>query len=123
MSDHDDFDEVFRDFRRFVGPVSGSNPADEGVLANLPQIEADDEPEVDDELILGIEDVTYLLFAADRQLGDFAVSAREDELEVKTSDFTVRKPLGVRVDPTGAQTAYRNGVLSVKLKRSEVRER
>ncbi len=114
MSDHDDFDEIFRDFHRFVGPVSGSGAIDESAMADLPQLE-DEGTEVDDELILGANDVTYLLHAPDRKLEEFSVSAGEEELEVRTREFTVRRALGVRVDPAGAKTSYRNGVFSVKL--------
>ncbi len=118
MSDHDDFDEIFRDFHRFVGPVSGSGAIDESAMADLPQLE-DEGTEVDDELILGANDVTYLLHAPDRKLEEFAVSAGEEEREVRTREFTVRRALGVRVDPAGAKTSYRNGVFSVKLKRRD----
>jgi HSP20 family molecular chaperone IbpA len=116
LSDHDDFDEVFRDFHRFVGPVSGSGVIDESAMADLPQLD-DESVEVEDELILGSENVTYLLYAAGRELEDFSISAGEEELEVRTREFTVRKALGARVDPTGARASYRNGVLSVKMKR------
>ena len=118
MSDDEDLEEIFRDFQRFVGPVSGSGPMGESVRADLPQLEGAEGADVEDELILGTEDVTYLLFAADHELADFAVSAGEDELVVKTAEFTVRKRLGVRVDPAGASADYRNGVFSVKLKRA-----
>jgi hypothetical protein len=119
MSDHDEFDEIFRGFDRFVGPVSERSAIDESALADLPQLEGAEGLDVDDELILGTDDVTYLLHAADRELEDFIVSAREEELEVRTPEFTARRALGVRVDPAGARVSYRNGVFSVKLKRRD----
>ena len=118
MSDHDESDEIFRDFRRFVGPTSGSGTIGDSALANLPQIELPDSVDVDDELILGLEAVTYLLHAAGRLLEDFAVSTSEQELEVRTPGFVVKRALGVRVDPSGARATYRNGVFSLRLKRS-----
>ena len=98
MSDHDDFDEIFRDFHRFVGPVSGSGAIDESAMADLPQLE-DEGTEVDDELILGANDVTYLSSCTGPQAGGVFRLAGEEELEVRTREFTVRRALGVRVDP------------------------
>ncbi|MDA4122849.1 MAG: hypothetical protein OK456_06690 [Thaumarchaeota archaeon] len=118
MTAHDDdFDEVFRDFRRFVRREPDSTPIDEAVFVDIPQLEGPETNGLDDELILGTDDVTYLLFAADHEPEDFIVSAEEDELVVKTPGFTVRKLLEVKVDPDETDSSYRNGVFSVKLKR------
>lgn len=116
MSDRDDFDEIFRDFRRFVGPVSGAGPLGESIMDELTQLESE-EIEVDDELVLGNEEVTYLLFDPRRDLDDFEVSANEDELVVKTKEFVLRRRTGGRIEPSSKRTTYANGVLSVKLKR------
>jgi len=116
MSDHDEFDEIFRDFRRFVDPAPGQDGIDDSALADLPQLEGMD-IDVEDEVIRGTHEVTYLLYAGRMALEDFSVSVHEEEVEVRTRGFTTRRPLGASVDPDDARTSYRNGVYSVKVRR------
>jgi hypothetical protein len=117
LSDHDEFDEVFGDYGKFVGHVSKTGEIDGSAMARLPQIEADEDG-VEDEVILGKKVVTYLLYASGRDLHDFTVTAREGEIEIKTSEFTLKKSLTATVDPATARATYRNGVLSLKVRRT-----
>jgi hypothetical protein len=122
MSDSDDIDEVLRDLHRFAERRSKYIPLDDGAFGDVPQIEADGESGPEDELILGDDYVTYLIFAVEHEVADFSISADEDSIVVKTDDFTVKRELGMRVDPEYASTTYANGVLSVKLKRVGARD-
>ncbi|MDA4136745.1 MAG: hypothetical protein OK449_07105 [Thaumarchaeota archaeon] len=117
MSDPDEIDEVFRDLRRFAERRSEYIAVDNSAFVGLPQIDTDDGFALEDELILGDDYVTYLIFADERKITDFSISMEEDWIEVKTVDFTVKKTLGMRVDPEDPSTSYANGVLSVKVKR------
>ncbi len=72
-----------------------------------------------DEVIVGSRQVAYLLQAPGYEPSDFAVSVDGDSLEIKTKDFVRRKMLGSRVRPDSAAVTYRNGVLSVRMKREE----
>jgi hypothetical protein len=117
MTGHeDDFDDVFRDFPKFLRRVPDSTPIDEAIFSDLAQAEGADSG-VDDELILGAEEITYLLFSTDHEREDFKVSTEDDELVVSTPGFTIRKVLEVKVDPDETDADYRNGVFSVKMKR------
>lgn len=118
MSDPDDIDEVLRDLRKFSQITPEKFEIDEDAFEGVPDIESEtfgDIPE--DELILGDDFVTYLVFTQERQIEDFMVSTEEDHIEVKTEDFTVKKRLKFRVDGSEVLTTYANGVLSVKLRR------
>lgn len=118
MSDPDDIDEVLRDLRRFSQMTPEKFEIGEGAFECVPDIEAEitgDVPE--DELILGDDFVTYLVFAQEHEIQDFCVSTEEDHIEVKTEGFTVKKRLNFRVDGGEPLTTYTNGVLSVKLRR------
>jgi len=117
MSDPDDVDEVFRDLRRFAEKRSEDMPLDPNAFVDVPQIENDDGTGPEDELILGDDYVTYLIYADERQMADFSVSTEEDSIQVKTEDFTVKRALGLRINPEETSTTYTNGVLSVKLRR------
>lgn len=105
-------DELFRFaeklFQEEILPGSQS-PSEEAVQTGAP------EP---DEVIEGRDRVTYLLNAPGYSKEEFLVSVLDDQVEVKTKDFLRRRGLGSPVDPESAQTTYRNGVLSVTLKRS-----
>jgi hypothetical protein len=115
-SDPDDIDEVLRDLRRFAEKAQVS-PLDSNAFPGVPQIEGRCDFAPEDELILGDDYVTYLIFADEHEITDFSISTEGDCIEVKTVDFTLKKELGMRVDTDGADTTYSNGVLSVKLKR------
>lgn len=115
MSDPEDFDEVLRNMSRF-GETKDSEKIDDMPFRDLEQLEDDYRFSPEDELILGDDYITYLLFAEGRDLSDFSVMTGETGLEVKTEDFIVKKEIGMRVDPEDSTTTYRNGVLSVRLK-------
>jgi hypothetical protein len=117
MSESDDVDEVLHDLYRFAERRSEYVPLDKSAFVGISQIETADGSVPEDELILGDDYVTYLIFAEERQISDFSVSTKDDCIEVKTDDFTMKRELGMRVDPEESSTTYANGVLSVKLKR------
>jgi hypothetical protein len=121
MSEPEDIDEVLHDLHRFAERRSEYTPLDKGAFVDIRQIETEDDSGPEDELILGDEYVTYLVFAEERQISDFSISTEDDYIEVKTDDFTVKRELRIRIDPEESSTTYANGVLSVKLKR--IRER
>jgi HSP20 family molecular chaperone IbpA len=118
MSDPDDIDEVLRDLRRFSQTTPERFDIDDGAFECVPDIEAETPGDVpEDELILGDDYITYLVFAEERRIEDFYVSTAEDHIEVKTEDFTVKKELRTRVDRDEPQTTYTNGILSIRLRR------
>lgn len=116
MSDYDEFDEIFHRLQRYGEPSSTEDAIGDDAFRGIPQLE-DAESALDDELIIGDDTITFLLFAKGNALGDFSVITREHALEVKTRKFSVKKELRFRVDAERPWTTYKNGVLSVKLKR------
>jgi hypothetical protein len=123
MSEPDDIDEVLRDLRKFSQTTPEKFRIDESAFECVPDIEAEtigDIPE--DELILGDDYITYLIFAEDRRMEDFYVSTEADQIEVKTEDFTVKRTLGLRVMEEEPLTTYANGILSVRLRRLSERD-
>ena len=117
MSDPDDIDEVFHG----LGALGESEPEpidiDDSAFPDVPQAEADDGTGPEDELIIGDDSVTYLVFADREGIDDFWVSAGDGFIEVRTDDFAVKKVLGLLVDAEEPLMSYSNGVLSVRLKR------
>lgn len=122
MSDPDDIDEVLRDFHRFARRRVELPPIDEGAFEDVPQIEDDYVFAPEDELILGDDYVTYLVFAEAHEIDDFSISMEQDSIEVKTEDFILKKALGMRVEHEDPTATYSNGVLSVKLRRIGIRD-
>ncbi len=72
-----------------------------------------------DEVILGSREVAYILQVPGYEQGDFLVSVDGDSLEIKTKDFVRRKELGAIVKPETVAVTYRNGILSVRMKRGD----
>lgn len=70
-----------------------------------------------EELIVGKDYITYVLDARGYSKEDILVSVLDDEIEVKGPDFIVKKRLPERVAPETAVSTFRNGVLSVRVKR------
>lgn len=123
MSVPDDIDEVLRDMRKFSQITPEKFRIDESAFECVPDIEAEETGVVpEDELILGDDYVTYLIFAEERQIEDFYVSTEADHIEVKTDEFTVKKDLGLRVMGDEPLTTYANGILSVRLRRLSERD-
>ena len=116
MSDPEDFDEVLRDLHSFAEKRQGESKIDDLHFGDILQLEDDYQFSPEDELILGEDYVTYLLYADGNGVADFAVHTEESGLEVKTEHFVVKKELGLRVDPEDSTTTYSNGVLSVRLR-------
>jgi hypothetical protein len=122
LSDPDDIDEVLRDFRRFTEREPEGPDVEESAFADMPQLETEDVNAPEDELILGDDYVTYLIFVKQRQIDDFLVFTEPERIEIKTDEFTVRKEFGTRVDHEDLRKTYANGVLSVRLRRLEARD-
>lgn len=118
MSDPDDIDEVFRDLRRFAAGGKEPFDIDDDTFHDVPQLEpVEDENAPEDELILGGDYVTYLVYAEKGGVEDFLVVAEEDSIQVKTEDFSVRRTIESRVDPREpVRSHYSNGVLSIRVK-------
>ena len=116
MSEFGDVDDLFEDLFRFAERL-----LEQPLLPQRPR-GAELQPahtREPDEVIVGRDDVTYLLHAPGHDSNDFLVSVYDDSIEVKTNDFIRRKMLGSGVYPESAVTTYRNGVLSVRMKRRD----
>lgn len=116
MTDPDDFDEVLRDVGRFRERKPSEEKIDDMPFGDLEQMEDDYQFSPEDELIIGDDYATYILYADGTGVSDFTVHAEESGIEVKTDEFVVRKDLGIRVDPQHSTATYNNGVLSVRLR-------
>src|SRR3989441_13297445 len=117
MSEFGDVDDLFEELFRFAErlmeqPLLPQPP----VGGTAPKPMQRNEP---DEVIVGREEVAYLLHAPGYDSNDFLVSVYDDSIEVKTNDFIRRKMLGSMVHPESAVTIYRNGVLSARMKRRD----
>lgn len=117
MTDRDGFDEVFRDLSTFAGGTDSSGKLDDSAFGEMRQLEGCAAPLVDDELIVGEDFVTYLLYTPDFDLASFSLVSRDGDIEVTAGASTFRRTLDARVDAEDASAEYRNGVLSVKLRR------
>src|SRR2546421_12507547 len=94
FGDVDDlFEELFRFAERLLEQPLLSQPRERGT--ELQPVQRN-EP---DEVIVGREDVAYLLHAPGYVSNDFLVSVSDDSIEVKTNDFIRRKMLGSMVHP------------------------
>lgn len=117
MSDDEEIDEVFGDLAAFAGAIPPDPKLDGSAFGAVRQLEGPFTPFVDDELILGEDYVTYLLFASGLDADGFSLVTRDREIEVTTGDLKIRRALGVRVDVDDAEAECRNGVLSIRLRR------
>ena len=112
MSEYDGFDSMLEDMLRLAERLfseslqPASNPAR--------QVQEKAEP---DELIESRDRFTYILNAPGYQQDQLLVSVLDDEIVVKAPDFAVKKHLAGRVDPGTAESKYRNGVLSVTVRK------
>jgi HSP20 family molecular chaperone IbpA len=122
LNEDEGFDEVFRDLSAFVGEILPDPKVDGSAFGDIRQIEDEDVPSIDDELILGDEYVTYIVHLPGSDLEGFALVVGEREIELTAGDFRVRKVLGVRVDSDPVEAEHKNGVLSVKLRRLDDRD-
>ncbi len=117
MSDREGIDEVFRDLAAFAGVLPADPKFDGAVFGEMDQLEEDAAPPVDDELILAEDYVTYIAYCEGCDMERFSVSTVGSDIEVTAGDFRVRRLLLVRVDEEDVTAEYRNGVLSVRLRR------
>jgi len=116
MSEFGDVDDLFEDLFRFAERLLEQPLLPERARGAELQPAQRKEP---DEVVLGRDDVTYLLHAPGYDSNDFLVSVYDDSIEVKTNEFIRRKMLGSGVHPESAVTTYRTGVLSVRMKRRD----
>lgn len=76
------------------------------------------EEEEPDEIIDGKKSITYILNAPGFEKDDFLVSLQDREIEVKTGEFMIKKKLPALVKPKTAVSSYRNGILSITVKKA-----
>lgn len=113
MNEFDDFDDVVNDLMRMAGRLlNGERGA--GFMRQEPPREEMGQ----DEVIDGRDRVTYVLQAPGREEEDFKVNVARDEVDVTAPDLEVRRQLPSPVDPKTAVTSYRNGVLSVSVRKA-----
>jgi hypothetical protein len=130
LTDRDGFVEVFEDLPKFVAALSRarSDPVrgpmgDDRIFGRLTQLEPYVSTELNDELIIGDDYVTYLIYSPVCDPSELLVFSRDGGIEVRAGELTTWKPLQVPVDGEDAEAELRNGVLSVKLRILEDRER
>lgn len=113
MSGFDDFDDIMDDLVRIAGRLLDGDPGAALSQHTLPKAQ-----EERDEIIDGRDRVTYVLQAPGHDEGDFRVDVARDEVDVDAPDIEVRRRLPSPVDPKTAVTSYRNGVLSVSVRKA-----
>lgn len=101
-SDPDPLDDAISDLVRSAqqdldGASKGDQERDRGELVERPAF------------------FSFILMAPGYCIRDFKVRVVRDELRIDAPDFEVTRRLGCRVDLPGAETDYRNGVLSVRV--------
>ena len=117
MTELEGFREIYGD--QWTFKVAPEPPPRLGNYAfhGLDQIEEVEPSELDDELIIGEEFVTYLLYKPDCVPESFSLVAHEGYIEIVAGEMTVKKNLEVKVDSEVPEVEYGGGVLSVKLRR------
>ncbi len=114
MSDHEGFDRIFEDMIRFAEELFGGFVPGAVAVPGTVQTQAER-----DELIERGDSFNYILNAPGYEEGQLLVSVLDDEISVKTPDFVAKKSLPSRVDADSAVSKYRNGVLSVTVKKRQ----
>lgn len=117
MNEPYEFDEMFQEFVRLAEKLFEGTLEPRGYRSN---VRTEQSADADlDEVIVGKDRITYILHAPGYSKEEFLVSVLDDSVEVKTKDFLRRRSLSKPVEPGSAETTYRNGVLSVNVKRLE----
>jgi len=111
LSDIDDADELFRQMFRLMEQLMVGQSS----RVRTPATEAADRR--DDELIEGDDEVTYLLHLPSEEGEPTEVSVSEDAIEVTGSGMHKKRSLPSRVDPKSAKKEFRNGILSVRMRK------
>ena len=114
MSEFDDIDDIMNDLMRIAGRLlegAGGNAPSQPVLKQRQKEDLD-------EVIDGRDRLTYVLQAPERSEADFRVKVERDELGVSAPGIEISRRLPSPVDPKTAVTSYRNGVLSVSVKKA-----
>ncbi|MDV3244388.1 MAG: Hsp20/alpha crystallin family protein [Nitrososphaerales archaeon] len=114
MSEFDNFDRIFEEMIRIAERIFDASPVGFEATPHAVQREAPS-----DEIIERKDSMVYILNAPGYEEGQLLVSVLEDEVEVKAPDFMIKKPLPSRVNPASASCKYRNGVLSVTVKKRQ----
>lgn len=118
MTDNEGIREIFGDPKAFrVEPKPNPRLGAHAFLGLYQLEDWDAPPPLDDELIVGEDYVTYLLYEPNCDLTTLSVSAHEGYLEVTVGATTVRKEIGFRVDCERADFESSGGVVSIKLRR------
>ena len=72
----------------------------------------------ENELIESSTHITFIMHAPGYRIGQLKVSLLGDDIVVTAPDFTVSRPLHASVDGSSLASAYVNGVLSAKLRKT-----
>jgi hypothetical protein len=123
LTDKEGFREIFGDPAVFRVEPRPNPRLGSYAFLGLYQLESwDAPPPLDDELIIGEEFVTYLLYEPNCDMTTLSVSAHEGYLEVTVGATTVRKEIGFRVDCERADFESSGGIVSIKLRRISSRD-
>ncbi len=118
MTDNEGFREIFGDPGVFRVEPKPNPRLGAYAFPGLHQLEDWDEPPpLDDELIIGEEFVTYLLYEPNCDISAISLVARDGFIDITIGGTTVRKACCVRVDAERADFERASGVVSVKLRR------
>jgi hypothetical protein len=117
---YDDFSDLLDTFAKLTEHMLNSGSFEEEFFAIIPRetILQDEGNAEKGELIVGKNYVTYLLSASQRNIKDFGVSVEAGRLKISFDGSEIVEILKVSVDPKSLVTTYRNGVLSVRLRRA-----
>ena len=91
----------------------------EGHLARAAEVPGASEKQAyDDELIESSTHITFIMHVPGYKSSQLKVSLLGDDIAVAAPDFTLRRPLHASVDRSSLTSAYVNGVLSAKLRKT-----
>jgi hypothetical protein len=123
LTDKEGIREIFGDPVAFRAEPRPNPRLGSYAFPGLYQLEDwDSPPPLDDELIVGEDYVTYLLYEPNCDLKTLSVSAHEGCLEVTVGAVTIRKAISFRVDCERADFESSGGVVSIKLRRVNPRD-
>ncbi len=113
MSNFDNFDSIFREVIRLTESLFEAQDNAPTQVSDAVPVEKEER----DELIERGDSFNYILDAPGYEEGQLGVSVLDDRIEVKAPDFVAGKPFPTRVDPGSAVSKYRNGILSVTVRK------
>ncbi len=112
MSEPDEFDALFDEIMKISIRLLNESPIP--VRAQTQGLEAKAEL---DELVEGEDEFRYILEKPGLAEEEVRVTAGNSEIRVETPSFSKTLRLDARVDPRTLRKEYRNGVLSVRVKK------